>query len=323
MKTALITGITGQDGAYLSRLLLDKGYLLHGISRDADVTSSRFYRLKSIIANIEIYSCDLLNFEETNNLVQTVMPDEVYHLASDVDASVDYEKDPVIFNTNFVAGLNLLRAIKENNPKSRIYIAGSSLMFGTSDKSPQNEITSMNPTTPYGIAKVAQYHFAKMYRETHGIYVCTGILYNHESPIRDIKFLPRKISNAVAEILLGKNDRLTLGNLDARRDWSFAGDIVLSMWKMLQQEVPRDFVIGSGEQHSIKELLDIAFEFAGLDWRDYVHVDPTLFRSVEYDNLCADISSANRLLDWRPQVTFRQLIETMTKSDMELLSKND
>ena len=323
MKTALITGITGQDGAYLSRLLLEKGYCIYGISRDADITSSRFHRIKEIISRIKIIQCNLLNFNEITNIINKVMPDEVYHLASDADVSVDYEKEPDTFNINFNAGLNLLRAIKKNNPKSRIYIAGSSLMFGRVENSPQNEFTGMNPTTPYGIAKVAQYQFAKIYRETYGIFACTGILYNHESPVRDVKFLPRKITNAVAEIKAGNKDRLTLGNLDIRRDWSFAGDVVLSMWKMLQQEVARDFVIGSGEQHSIRELLDIAFGFADLDWRDYVHIDQALFRSVDYDNLCADIKSANSFLGWCPQVTFRQLIENMTKNDLELMKNYD
>lgn len=323
MKSALITGITGQDGAYLSRLLLDKGYELYGISRDADIKSLRFHKIKNIVNKIKIYSCDLLDLNEISNLIKFIMPDEVYHLASDADVSVDSENERQIFDLNFNAGLHLLQAIKKHKPNCRFYSAGTCLMFGRVETFPQNEMTGMNPTTPYGIAKLAQYQFSKIYRDTYGIYACTGILYNHESPIRDIKYLPRKITNTVAQIKSGKKDHLNLGNINTKRDWSYAGDVVLSMWKMLQQDIPRDFVIGSGKQHSIRELLDIAFEFAELDWRKYVHIDPSLFRSVDYDNLYADITSANKLLDWRPSMNFRQLIEHMTRNDLEMVYKND
>ena len=318
MKSALITGITGQDGAYLSRLLINKGYKLYGISRDIDLTSKKYYRISDLLNSIKMYQCNLLNFEDISNIIKTVNPDEIYHLASDADVKISYETEHSTFDINFTAGLNILRAIKKYIPNSRFYSAGTSLMFGKVDKSPQNEMTIMNPTTPYGIAKVAQYQFTKMYRETYGIFACTGILYNHESPLRDKKFLPRKITHAVAEIKSGKTDCLTLGNIDTNRDWSYAGDVVLSMWKMLQQEAPRDFVIGSGKQHSIKDLLNIAFEFAELDWRDYVEIDANLYRIVDYDNLCADIDSANKILNWSPSMSFQQLIEYMTKNDLEM-----
>lgn len=323
MKKALITGITGQDGAYLAKFLLSKGYEVHGTSRGQNHYSNNYLRIKDFLPNIKIHQSDLLNEVEVSGLIKSILPDEIYHLASDVDPSVDPEKNISIFNVNFRPGLNLLKAMKQDVNNCRLYAAGSSLMFGRTMESPQNECTAMNPSTAYGIAKLAFFHFIKMYREVYGLYVCMGVLYNHESPQRDIRFLPRKISNAVASIKTGKLERLNLGNIKLKRDWSFAGDVVISMWKMLQMEEPQDFVIGSGELHSIEELLEIAFNYVGLDWKQHVTIDMKLFRDVDYDNLCSDISLAKKNLNWRPETSFRCLIEMMVQHDLELINNND
>lgn len=322
-KKALITGITGQDGAYLAKFLLAKGYQVHGTSRNPNTCSDSYRRIKDLLPNIKIYQSDLLNEIDVSGLVESILPDEIYHLASDVDPSVDPEKDLSIFNVNFRSGLNLLKAMKKHNSNCRLYAAGSSLMFGKTEESPQNESTTMNPSTAYGIAKVALFHFIKMYREIYGLYVCMGVLYNHESPERDPRFLPRKISKAVASIKAGRLERLILGNIKLRRDWSFAGDVVISMWKMLQMQEPQDFVIGSGELHSIEELLEIAFDYVGLDWRRYVTIESELFRNVDYDNLCSDVSLAKRCLNWSPETSFRHLIEMMVQHDLELIKADD
>ena len=323
MKKALITGITGQDGAYLAQFLLAKGYQVHGTSRDPNACSNGYLRIKDFLSNIKIHHLDLLNEVDVSRLVESILPDEIYHLASDVDPSVDPEKDTSIFDINFKSGLNLLKAMKKHNSNCRLYAAGSSLMFGKTEESPQNESTSMNPSTAYGIAKVALFHFIKMYREVHGLYVCMGVLYNHESPERDIRFLPRKISKAVALIKSGRLEKLILGNIKLRRDWSYAGDVVISMWKMLQMKKPQDFVIGSGELHSIEELLEIAFDYVGLDWKHYVTIDGRLFRNVDYDNLCSDVSLARKYLNWSPETSFRHLIEMMVQHDLELIKADD
>ena len=210
--------------------------------------------------------------------------------------------------------------MKKHKDTCHLFCAGSSLMFGSCLTSPQNEETPMNPTTPYGIGKVAGYHYVKMYREAYGIFACTGILFNHESPRRDDNFLPRKITKAVARIKAGMQDKLVLGDINIKRDWAFAGDVVGSMWLMLQQEVPEDFVIGSGELHSVKELLEIAFGFIGKEWQSYVTFDPELLRKVEYGNLCADNSKARSQLNWAPRLSFRELIEQMVQNDLKLVA---
>ena len=245
------------------------------------------------------------------------MPDEVYHLASDVEPKLVFEEEGKTFNVNFLGTINLLHAIKQHKPESRLYCAGSSLMFGSVNTLPQSEETPMNPNTPYGIAKVAAHHFSKMYREAYGIFVCTGILFNHESPRRDECFLPRKITKAAARIKAGRQDKLLLGDIEVKRDWSFAGDVVESMWLMLQHDTPRDYVIGSGELHSIKELLQLAFGHVGMDWQQYVVSDPSLLRKVEYVNLCADPAKARNELGWEPKIQFRELIELMVNNDLK------
>ena len=318
-KKTLITGIVGQDGSYLAELLISKGYEVHGlISSDQLSNPRKRWRISKIEQLVKLYSCDLMDSSQIKKIVTQVSPDEIYHLASNVSPIVEFGGEIATFNINFLVTVNLLRAVNTAKKKCKIYCAGSSLMFGNVRESPQNEQTAMNPTTPYGIAKVAAFHFVRMYREAYAIYACTGILFNHESPRRDERFLPRKITRAVAQIKFGKQSRLTLGDIEIKRDWSFAGDVVESMWLMLQAAEPTDYVIGSGESHSIRELLEIAFDYAGLDWRDYVVRDESLIRKIEYVNLCADPKKAKIELNWKPKVSFSELIIEMLKEDLKL-----
>lgn len=325
MKRALITGITGQDGSYLAELLLDKGYEVFGIiSKLQNLDEARLWRLKNCLNKVSLEVGDIYDEEDVNRIFASIMPDEVYHLASNVDPKVVFEDEINTFNINFMAAINLLRTIKLRKNDCRLYCAGSSLMFGDVNETPQNEQTSMNPTTPYGIAKVATYQFIKMYRQAYGIFACMGILFNHESPRRDDRFLPKKITKAAAQIKLGLQDRLILGNIELKRDWSFAKDVVTSMWLMLQAREAKDYVIGSGELHSVRDILDIAFDAVGLEWRDFVVSDEKFIRKIEYKNLCADSSKARHELNWMPSLTFREMIADMVYSDLKIAGfKND
>lgn len=320
MKKALITGIVGQDGSYLAELLLEKDYEVHGTERPLNgKDNGRLWRISDIIDKVRLHDCDVTNSAQVESVFLSVMPDEVYHLASKVQPRLVFEEEKNIFDVNFLGVFNFLRAIKRYKDGCRLYCAGSSLMFGPARVSPQNEDTPMNPTTPYGIGKVAAHHFVRMYREAYGIYACTGILFNHESPKRDEIFLPRKITKAAANIKVGKQKKLLLGDIDSERDWAYAGDVVESMWLMLQQENPEDYVIGTSELHSVKELLEIAFRFLDLNWQDYVVLDPGLLRKIDYVNLCADTRKAREKLGWMPKVHFRELVELMVQNDFELV----
>jgi len=320
MKKALITGISGQDGSYLAELLLEKDYEVHGLVKSLNREDvQRHWRISRIIDNLSLHGCDITNNEQVVSVFCSVMPDEVYHLASNVQPRLIFEEDKNTFDINFLGTFNLLHAVKKYKDNCRLYCAGSSLMFGRVHVSPQNENTPMNPTTPYGIGKVAAHHFVRMYREAYGVYACTGILFNHESPRREDIFLPRKITKAVANIKSGKQDKLLLGDIELKRDWAYAGDVVESMWLMLQQDIPDDFVIGSSELHSIKELLQIAFRLVDLNWQDYVVLDSGLLRNIEYVNLCADSRKAREKLGWRPKVHFNELVELMVRNDLELV----
>lgn len=319
-KLALITGIAGQDGSYLAEFLLTKNYEIHGvIANYHSQDHTRLWRLKNLEDRIKLHVVDILNFEQTENCISELSPDEIYHLASNVDPRVIFEDEINTYNINFTGTIHILRAIYKTKSNAKLYCAGSSLMFGRVSESPQNENSSMNPTTPYGIAKVAALHFIRMYREAYGVFACMGILYNHESPRRDERFLPRKITKAVASIKAGKQSILELGNINIQRDWSFAGDVIESMWLMLQAEEPEDYVIGSGVLHSIEDLLACAFGSVGLDWRKYVVVNDKFFRDIDYENLCADISKAKKELNWSPRINFEKLIFNMVEQDMKLL----
>jgi GDPmannose 4,6-dehydratase len=318
MKKAIITGITGQDGSYLAELLLGKGYEVHGVENPTNrKDENRLWRISGILDKLRLHNCDVTDFEQVESVFLSVMPDEVYHLASKVQPRLIFDEEKNIFDVNFMGVLNYLHAIKKYNKNCRLYCAGSSLMFGKVHVSPQNEDTAMNPTTPYGIGKVAAYHFVRMYREAYSIFACTGILFNHESQRRDGIFLPRKITKAAANIKAGKQEKLFLGDIETKRDWAYAGDVVESMWLMLQQNEPEDFVIGTNELHSIKELLEIAFGHLDLNWKDYVVLDTGLLRKIDYVNLCGDSSKARDILGWVPKVNFKALIEQMVKHDYE------
>lgn len=317
-KRAFITGIAGQDGSYLAELLLTKGYEVHGGVKEefSGVEDPCASRLVSIIDRLTIHECDVTKEDHIERVVREVIPDEIYHLASDVEPRILFEEERRIFRVNFESSQFILRAVKRFASNARVYFAGSSLMFGNPDVSPQNEDTPLNPTTPYGIAKTAGFHLAKMYRTAHDIYACTGILYNHESPRRDEKFLPRKITRAAARISKGLEKELALGNIDAKRDWGFAGDFVRSMWLMLQQEIPEDFVIGTGEAHSVRDLLEVAFGAVNLKWQDYVKVDRKLLRKDDPVALVANSSKAREKLRWTPSTSFEELIRVMVEFDI-------
>lgn len=318
MRTALITGISGQDGIYLSELLAEKKYLIHGIVNPLSPDKKTSSVEKNLFQSITIHKCDICDFNSIEKIICEVKPDEIYHLASSVEPLVINNEEISIFDVNFIPGVNILNIVKIHLPKTKVYLAGSSLMFGHTTELSQSEETPMRPTTPYGIAKVALFNFMNMYRHVYDLHICMGILYNHESPRRNQKFLPKKITKAVAKIKAGKQSELILGDILISRDWSFAGDIVKSMWLMLQSEDPNDYVVGSGVLHSPKDILNIAFREAGLDWHQYVKFDNKFYRSVEYTNLCADISKINKELNWSPSMKFEDLIILMVREDMNL-----
>ncbi|MEW6408117.1 MAG: GDP-mannose 4,6-dehydratase [Patescibacteria group bacterium] len=318
MKKALITGITGQDGSYLAEFLIKKGYEVHGIIfRKTDNS----WRIEDIKEKVKVYECDVKNEEKIIELVKTIMPDEIYHLASRVDTRIVFEDEEDILKTNFESIHFFLRAIKLYSGKSKFFLAGSSLMFGDAKESPQNENTALNPNNPYGIAKTAGFYLVKMYRDNYGIFACTGILYNHESPRRDLKFLPRKVTSAAAKIKLGKEKELILGNIEAKRDWGFAGDYIEAMWLMLQANKPDDYVIGTGEIHTVKDILDVAFKEVGLEWDKYVVVSNEFFKEEGGQPLVADISKIKKELGWWPKTPFKEMIKAMVQNDLNLAEK--
>jgi len=317
MKVAFITGIAGQDGSYLSELLVNKGYQVHGlISEGTDL-----WRLENIANKLHIYTDNTNSRDKLKSIFKKVLPDEIYHLASTVDARVNFDSEKDIFNNNFLMGYDLLRLIKEYKSTCKIYFSGSSLMFGEPGRECQSESTPMLPTTPYGIAKVTLFNFIQMYRDTYKIHACMGILYNHESIRRDYYFLPRKITRAAARIKLGKDSSITLGDINVSRDWSYAGDIVESMWLMLQTNQPKDYVVGSGLLHSVKELLEIAFNEVDLNWKDYVEIDESLIRNVEYKAPCANSNKIYKELGWKAKVEFGDLIKSMVLNDISIEKK--
>ena len=317
MKVAFITGIAGQDGSYLAELLISKGYQVHGLISE----STDLWRLENIVNELHIYTNNPHSKDQLKSIFKKVLPDEIYHLASTVDARVNFDSEKDIFNNNFLMGYDLLRLIKEYKLTCKIYFSGSSLMFGEPGRECQNESTPMLPTTPYGIAKVTLFNFIQMYKDVYKIHACMGILYNHESIRRDAFFLPRKITKAAARIKLGKQSSLTLGDINVSRDWSYAGDIVESMWLMLQTNQPKDYVVGSGLLHTVKELLDIAFNEVNLNWKEYIEIDTSLIRNVEYKAPCANSSKIYGELGWKAKVEFEDLIRSMVLNDIYIEKK--
>jgi len=319
MKKALITGITGQDGSYLSRLLVDKGYQVHGIVRRVALEDPehRLWRLRPVLNKIKLHAGSLESYASLFNIVQKVKPDECYHLAAQSFVSYSFEDEFSTINTNINGTLFMLSAIKHMAPKCKFYFAASSEMFGHVREIPQTENTPFYPRSPYGISKVAGFELTRNYREAYGLFACNGILFNHESPMRGYEFVTRKITSAAAKIKLGLAKELKLGNLDAKRDWGFAKDYCEAMYLMLQQDKPDDYVIATGETHTVKEFVELAFDYAGLDWKKYVKKDKNLFRPAEVHELKGDYSKARRVLGWKPKVKFEELVKMMVEEDLK------
>ncbi|MEA3310113.1 MAG: GDP-mannose 4,6-dehydratase [Chloroflexota bacterium] len=316
-RTALITGITGQDGSYLAEFLLEKGYEVVGMIRRSSTLN--FNRIEQIQDKVALVSGDLLDQGSLINIMREHQPDEIYNLAAQSFVPASW-KQPVF--TGSVTGLGvtrMLEAMRTVVPTARFYQASSSEMFGKVREVPQSETTPFYPRSPYGVAKVYGHWITINYRESYDLFACSGILFNHESPRRGLEFVTRKITHHVAQIKLGLTDHVALGNLDSERDWGFAGDYVRAMWLMLQQEQPDDYVVGTGETHSVREFCQIAFEHVGLDWRDYVTQDPRFMRPAEVDQLISQPGKAARALGWKPKVSFKQLIQLMVEADLALL----
>jgi GDPmannose 4,6-dehydratase len=314
-RKAFITGITGQDGSYLAELLLEKGYEVHGLVRRS--SSFNTWRIDHIRDRIALHYGDLV---DQNSLVRTlggVQPDEVYNLAAQSHVKVSFEMPEYTTDVTAQGVLRLLDAVRELGLKTRVYPAGSSEMFGLVQETPQTERTPFHPRSPYGVSKVFGHWMAVNYREGYGMHVSNGILFNHESARRGENFVTRKITMAVAAIKKGQQRELRLGNLDAKRDWGYARDYVEAMWLMLQQEQPDDYVIATGETHSVREFLDEAFAHAGLQWRDHVVLDPKYLRPAEVDVLLGDPTKARTALGWKPRVAFKELVRLMVDADME------
>ncbi|MGB3765461.1 MAG: GDP-mannose 4,6-dehydratase [Phormidesmis sp.] len=320
-KTALITGITGQDGYYLSQLMLGKGYRVVGLIPPA--RQSSIVKLDDLAEKVEIYSVDLTDAAALTQAVEQLQPTEIYNLAAPSFVPDSWE-DP-LGTLDLITGTatRLLSATRQLGLATRFYQASSSEIFGNVQSAPQSEETSFHPKNPYGAAKLHAHWTMVHHRDRYGLFACSGILYNHESPRRPPQFVTRKISLAAAAIKLGLRDRLSIGNLDAKRDWGFAGDHVEAMWRMLQADKAEDYVIGTGKLHTVRDLVSAAFSCVGLDWQKYVETDPELIREDEHFQLVADPSKAMRNLDWKPQVSFEQLIETMVQADLSRLVANN
>jgi GDPmannose 4,6-dehydratase len=313
-KRAIITGITGQDGSYLAELLLESGYDVTGVVRRS--SSPNLWRIEHLLDRITLRPADLLDQLSLMRIVQDVRPHEFYNLAamSFVPASWDQPLLTGDFNSQGVT--RMLEAIRQIDTSVRIYQASSSEMYGRVREVPQTELTPFYPRSPYGVSKVFAHYITVNYRESYGLFAVSGILFNHESPRRGLEFVTRKVTDGVARIKLGLSDHLSLGNLDAHRDWGFAGDYVRAMWQMLQQDQPDDYVIATGQSHSVRQLVETAFTHAGLDWQKYVRIDPTLLRPAEVDHLIGDASKAHRVLGWKPSITFERLVGMMVDADI-------
>ena len=322
MNRVLITGITGQDGAYLTEYLLDKGYEVHGIVRRVALEdpTHRMWRIKHLLKDIRLHSASLESYPSLFNVVRHVMPDECYHLAAQSFVSYSFEDEFSTLNTNINGTHHILSAIKEIAPHCRFYFAGSSEMFGKVQEVPQNESTPFHPRSSYGISKVAGFHLTMNYREAYQLYSACGILFNHESPRRGLEFVTRKITHQLAKIKLGMERELRLGNLDAQRDWGHAADYVRAMWSMLQQEKPDDYVISTGECHTVREFCQVAFAHVGLNYQDYVVTDERFFRPAEVQILKGDSSKARDILGWSYSRSFRDLVIEMVEADMQYVT---
>ena len=317
-KKALITGITGQDGSYLAEFLLNKGYEVYGLVRRTSTVNHT--RISHLLDRIHLCEGDLLDQLSLIEVIKKIQPDEVYNLAAMSFVPLSWTQPTLTGEYTALGALRVLEAIRLVNQRIKFYQASSSEMFGMSKETPQSETTPFHPRSPYGVAKVYAHWMTVNYRESYGMFACSGILFNHESPRRGLEFVTRKVTHAVAKIKLGLAKELRLGNLKARRDWGFAGDYVEAMWLMLQQKTPEDFVIGTGISHSVQQLVEEAFRCVGItDWQRYVKEDPSLLRPAEVDHLVADPQKAKKILGWQPKVQFAQLIKMMVEADLAAL----
>jgi GDPmannose 4,6-dehydratase len=317
-KTAVITGVTGQDGSYLAELLLAKGYEVIGVVRRTSHDS--YERIEHLLDRVHVVAADLLDQHSLTTVIRDAKPDEVYNLAAQSFVPTSWNQ-PVLTGEFTALGVTrLLEAIRLAHPEARFYQASSSEMFGKAVETPQRERTPFYPRSPYGVAKVYGHWITVNYRESYGMYAVSGILFNHESPRRGLEFVTRKVSDAVARIKLGKATELRLGNLDSGRDWGFAGDYVEAMWLMLQQPTPKDYVVGTGKMHTVRNLCETAFSHVGLDWKKFVKIDPRFVRPAEVDLLLADATRARTELGWKAKVTFEQLVQMMVDADLERLA---
>jgi GDPmannose 4,6-dehydratase len=315
-KKALITGVSGQDGAYLSRFLLDKGYTVYGLlARRATPTVWRLEEL-GVLDRVQLVDGDLTDLSSLIRILQDTEPQEIYNLGAQSFVATSWNQPILTAQVTGVSVVNLLEAVRLVNPEIRFYQASTSEMFGQAQEVPQKETTPFHPRSPYGVAKLFGHWTTINYRESFGLFTCSGILFNHESPLRGLEFVTRKITDAVARIKAGKLDRLKLGNLEARRDWGFAGDYVEAMWAMLQQEQPGDYVVATGRNHTVGDFCRLAFECAGLDWQKYTETDSSLLRPAEVELLIGDASRARADLGWTPKVSMEQLVEMMVEADL-------
>ncbi|HTG81178.1 MAG TPA: GDP-mannose 4,6-dehydratase [Geobacteraceae bacterium] len=320
MKKALITGIAGQDGSYLAELLLSKGYEVHGVVRRIAIedTEHKLKNLRPVLDRIHLHVASLDNVLSMIKVIKDLVPDECYHMASSSFVSYSFEDEISILNNNVNSTHYLLAALREFAPSCRVYFAGTSEMFGNVASAPQDENTPFNPRSIYGISKVAGYHLVKNYRQQYGLFACTGILYNHESPRRGYEFVTRKIVSSAVKIKLGLQETLSLGNLDAYRDWGYAPDYVQAMWLMLQADAPDDYVVATGETHSVRDFVAAAFSALGLDYEKHVKVDPSFFRPAEIIQLCGDPAKTMERLKWKKTKSFRGIVDEMVASEMGL-----
>src|SRR5229473_2541291 len=316
MKRALITGVTGQDGSYLAELLLEKDYKVFGLVRRSSTGSNNHERISHLVNDITLISGDLVDQACLVRALEVAEPDEVYNLAAQSFVATSWDQPALTCDVTALGVLRMLEAIRIVNTKIRFYQASSSEMYGKASESPQKETTPFHPRSPYAAAKVYGHHITVNYRESYGIFAVSGICFNHESPRRGLEFVTRKISHGAARIKLGLDRQLLMGNLDAYRDWGFAKDYVTAMWAMLQQAEPTDYVIATGETHSVREFLEAAFSHAGLNYQDYVQIDPAFLRPAEVDRLIGDPSRAKRELNWMPQSSFMNLVQMMVESDL-------
>lgn len=312
---ALITGITGQDGSYLAELLLAKRYEVFGLVRRTSV--KKFERIESIMDDITLVEGDLTDQSSLDRVIHQVQPDEVYNMAAQSFVPASWNQGALTGDVSGLGVMRVLEAIHKHRPQAKFLQASSSEMFGKVRETPQTEKTPFYPRSPYGVAKVFGHYITVNYRESYGLFACSAMAFNHESPRRGLEFVSRKVSHHVARIKCGLAKRLPMGNLDSKRDWGFAGDYVRAMWMMLQHSEPEDFVLATGVQHSVRDLLQTAFEAAGLNWQKYVEIDPKLIRPAEVDSLCGNATKAHEVLGWKPEIGFEKLIAMMVAADLE------